>query len=50
METEAKVSIIVALVLIVTALYDLRISAAIASVYLVVYAVHRLRKGRTRST
>ena len=49
MQTEEKISIIVALVLIVTALYDLRISASIATVYLIIYGVRRLRKQRLSS-
>lgn len=44
LETETKIGIIVALVLVLSAFYDLRISAALATVYLVVYAVRRLRK------
>jgi hypothetical protein len=45
----------VALVLIVTALFDLRASAGLATVYLVFYGVYRLRKerrekGRSEST
>jgi len=45
-ETDAKVSIVVTLVLIVTALFDLRVSAGIATVYLVFYGVYRLRRER----
>ncbi len=44
METEIKVSIIIALALILTAFIDKRISAGLATVYLIVYAVRRLRK------
>jgi len=46
-ESDAKISIVVAVVLVLTALYDLRISAAIACVYLVIYAMLSLRKRRT---
>lgn len=46
MQTEAKISIIVALVLVVTAFFDLRIAASIATIYLIVYAMRRLRKSR----
>jgi len=34
-------------VLVLVALYDLRIAAVIATVYLIIYAVRRLRKKRT---
>ena len=44
MQTDVKISIIVAFVLIITAFFDLRIAAAIATVYLIIYAVRRLRK------
>ena len=45
-ENETKVSIIVAFVLVLTAFMNFRISAAIATAYLVVYAVNRMRKQR----
>lgn len=48
METEAKVSIAVTVVLVVTAVVDLRVSAAIATVYLIAYGVYRMRKHRRR--
>ena len=47
MEDETKVSIAVALVLVLTALYDLRLAAGLATIYLVIYGVRRLRKERT---
>ena len=43
-QTELKVSIIVALVLIFAAFIDLRIAAGLAAVYLMVNAVQRLRR------
>ncbi len=46
METEMKISIIMALALISTVFIDFRISAGLATVYLIVYAVRRMRKRR----
>ncbi len=45
-QTEVKVSIIVALVLVFTAFIDLRIAAGLAVVYLIVSGVQRLRRQR----
>ena len=47
MQTETKVSIAVAVTLILAAFYDLRISAAFAVVYLLANGVYRLRKRRS---
>jgi hypothetical protein len=47
-QTETKISIIVALVLVLAAFFDLRIAAGIATIYLIVYAIRRLRKSRPR--
>jgi hypothetical protein len=46
---EVKVSIIVAVTLIVTALVDFRISAALATAYLIGYGVYRMRKTRRQA-
>lgn len=48
MDTEMKLSLAVVIVLIITALVDLRISAALATAYLIGYAVNRMRKNRIR--
>ena len=50
MDNEAKVSIIVAVTLVVTALVDFRISAALATAYLIAYGVYRMRKTRRKQT
>jgi len=47
-ETEAKVSVAVAVILVLTAFVDLRISAALATAYLIGYGVNRLRRDRKR--
>ncbi len=47
METELKISIIMALALILTAFIDFRISAGLATVYLIAYAVRRMRKRKS---
>jgi hypothetical protein len=47
-ENEAKVSIIVAVVLVLTAFIDFRISAALATAYLIAYGVNRMRKTRRK--
>ena len=47
MQNEAKISLIVALVLVATAFYNLTLAASVATIYLIVYAVRRLRKQRT---
>lgn len=47
-ETEAKVSIAVAVVLLLVAFVDLKISAAIATAYLIAYGVYGMRKNRKR--
>lgn len=49
-DNEAKLSIIVAAVLVITVLIDFRISAAIATAYLIGYAVYRMRKTRRKAT
>jgi hypothetical protein len=47
LDIETKVSIVVALVLILTAfLLPLRVAAGLATVYLLVYGILRLRKRR----
>jgi Flp pilus assembly protein TadB len=48
LETEAKVGIAIAIVLVLTAFVDLKISATIATAYLIAYAVNRMRKDRKR--
>jgi prolipoprotein diacylglyceryltransferase len=45
-DTETKMGVIVAVVMVITALYNLKIAAAIATVYLVLYGILRLRKER----
>ena len=47
-DAQAKVSLVVALLLVLLAFVNLRISAALATAYLVAYAVNRLRKDRRR--
>jgi hypothetical protein len=47
-DTEAKVSLAVAVILVLTAFVDLRISAALATAYLIGYGVNRLRRDRKR--
>jgi predicted membrane protein len=47
-QSEAKLSVIVALILILAALFlSLQIAAALATVYLIVYGIRRMRKRRT---
>ena len=46
MDNEAKLSIAVAFVLILTAFINFQISAAIATAYLIGYGVYRMRKQR----
>jgi len=48
-ETEAKVSVAVTVILVLLAFVDLRISAALATAYLVAYGVNGLRKKRRGS-
>jgi len=48
LDTEAKVSVGLAVILVLTAFVDLRISAALATAYLIGYAVNRMRKDRKR--
>ena len=45
-DNEAKVSIVVTFVLVLTAFIDFRIAAAIATAYLIGYGVYRMRKQR----
>lgn len=48
MQSEAKLSIIVASILILVALFlPLQIATALATVYLIVYAIRRMRKRKT---
>ncbi len=53
METETKLSIAVAVVLVSTAIVfypDLRIPTGIATIYLIVNAVQRIRKRKAKSS
>jgi prolipoprotein diacylglyceryltransferase len=47
-DNEVKVSIIVAIVLVLTAFINFRISAALATAYLIGYGVNRMRKQRLK--
>jgi uncharacterized membrane protein YraQ (UPF0718 family) len=47
-ETELKVSVAVTVILILLAFVDIRLSAALATAYLIGYAVHRMRKDKRR--
>jgi hypothetical protein len=44
---ETKVSLVVAVALILIAFFDLRIAAGLAAVYLIASTVYRLRKRRS---
>lgn len=48
MEAEVAVSILVALVLVFTTLFDLRVSAWLATVYLIAYTIYRVIVKRRR--
>ena len=48
MDTGTKVSLAVILLLVLTAFVDFRISAALATAYLVGYGVYSMRKARKR--
>jgi hypothetical protein len=47
-ETGTKVSVAVAVILVLTAFVDLRISAALATAYLIGYGVNRMMRDRKR--
>jgi hypothetical protein len=48
LETEAKVSLAVAVILVLTAIVNLRVSAALATAFLIAYGVNRMRRARKR--
>jgi hypothetical protein len=43
-ESGTKISVLVAILLVILALIDLRISAGLATIYLIAYAINRLRR------
>jgi hypothetical protein len=44
LESGTKISVLVAVLLVILALVNLRISAGLATVYLIAYTINRLRK------
>jgi hypothetical protein len=43
-ESGTKINVLVAILLVILALIDLRISAGLAAIYLIAYAINRLRR------